>query len=1213
MTPEFRKAIFTWNYDPQKHGAEEWCITLQLQRLFGLLQLSKQRAVDTVALTHSFGWEGSEVFQQQDVQELTRVLFDALEQTLKGTEVENIIDDLYAGELIDYLRCIDVDYESERVDKFLDFSLAIVPFGSDKPMHSLTECIEMFLKPEILDGDNKYYAEKFNMKVDAIKGLKFGKLPQIMSVQLKRFVYDFTGPTIVQKKLNDVVKFPMILDMNRYVGRRASVASDCPGVEDGVDGAGERVSNEFEEFLRAQMESLKSSRTRTPAPAEAKSGESSSGHTTDPSTSSSSGRGSNRAPPPSSAEGDADPDRDHDHGLANAIHEAMHGPAPMPDLISDPPDYEDLEGGLRTVDLDSPSLPEDSGGGKSPDAVPAVGAEGGASEPDAGVCYASMSPEQVAEMVAARGEWVYELYAVLIHSGMINGGHYYAYIKDLTSGKWWNFNDSTVTAIDEKTVQETWGRRISYGHSAYQAPTFYGNSLFNRSASSGGTLSSANAYMLMYRKVTPRVVDPSATGAGLLDPPPVVTEDMVPQYIRDLVDAQAKEAEERRRAQEAERDKLNLRVYFQGKEHNVPTARTATFASLMTLVWHQLGLREHLGEVVVQHRRRQAEDREHAAVADYSEAASPETTSPVTPALHLAKHPPEPAEALSDAPCFDLFRLRNYNTYTQLRSDAWEVDNAGSLTLGELNFHSNRTFYLETRSGGEDWEVYYADGITVLLLEYDPASGEFKEPRNLRLRRTATLGDVRKTIAKWTAYDESRVRIMKIVNCGYNDAQLDILTDDNARLREDLSIYEGYKLYFEDAPDPLARSKAYDAFLQARNSFELRVSRPGETEFDVLLKADLRWTVTRLREVVAHTLGVAGQELRMFKQSLRGQELRDGTSSLAVSGLYNQMALAVCYGKATPMGYFNIQLTEYIAKDNRVGVVELPVLPDEEEEVSGTIRPAPINAIEADTPPPPLVPEPTSQPFSSITPPPPPFAPAPPTSTVSAAVQVGSNPFDPLYGDYDPDLDAALAASLQDVDIDSTASNAGVADADELQLCDDDLDACRDLDTDIADDNCDIDGNECHHSGYDAVGVRLIEDDAVAAVATAEACALGSDDAFELGAAKVAQNCDLESASCSLKVPLDDAAGIAQGTPCAVPLLDVSRETLHGTDSDMPSLTSIDTSPIPAPSSAGTNNDYTDVAPSDFGEKMVRVRRPCFLFCSFTHSLCLFRLRTPRP
>jgi len=34
-------------------------------------------------------------------------------------------------------------------------------------------------------------------------------------------------------------------------------------------------------------------------------------------------------------------------------------------------------------------------------------------------------------LVERDGEWVYELYAVLIHSGSAMGGHYYAYIKDM--------------------------------------------------------------------------------------------------------------------------------------------------------------------------------------------------------------------------------------------------------------------------------------------------------------------------------------------------------------------------------------------------------------------------------------------------------------------------------------------------------------------------------------------------------------------------------------------------------------------------------------------------------------------------------------------------------------------------------------------------------------------------------------------------------------
>ncbi len=212
---------------------------------------SNLSSIDTVALTKSFGWEGSEVFQQQDVQELCRVLFDALEDAFRGTDVDNMIDQLYAGELVDYLKCVGVDYQSDRRDKFLDYSLTITPYGSNTAMKSIHECIEYYLQPEILDGDNQYFVESIGKKVDAIKGLKFGKLPQIMAVQLKRFVYDFSGEQVVHKKINDEVKFPFILDMNKYV-------------------AGNGTSDGFEKFLAERIEQLRRKRSSSSDGAETK-------------------------------------------------------------------------------------------------------------------------------------------------------------------------------------------------------------------------------------------------------------------------------------------------------------------------------------------------------------------------------------------------------------------------------------------------------------------------------------------------------------------------------------------------------------------------------------------------------------------------------------------------------------------------------------------------------------------------------------------------------------------------------------------------------------------------------------------------------------------------------------------------------------------------------------------------------------------------------
>lgn len=52
------------------------------------------------------------------------------------------------------------------------------------------------------------------------------------------------------------------------------------------------------------------------------------------------------------------------------------------------------------------------------------------------------------------GDNVYELFSILIHSGSAMGGHYYAYVKSFEDGKWYNFNDSTVSLIADNEIQQ---------------------------------------------------------------------------------------------------------------------------------------------------------------------------------------------------------------------------------------------------------------------------------------------------------------------------------------------------------------------------------------------------------------------------------------------------------------------------------------------------------------------------------------------------------------------------------------------------------------------------------------------------------------------------------------------------------------------------------------------------------------------------------------
>ncbi|KAM8970162.1 ubiquitin carboxyl-terminal hydrolase 47 isoform X3 [Sarcophilus harrisii] len=214
MTPEFRNALYKWEFEESEEDPVT-SIPYQLQRLFVLLQTSKKRAIETTDVTRSFGWDSSEAWQQHDVQELCRVMFDALEQKWKQTEQADLINELYQGKLKDYVRCLECGYEGWRIDTYLDIPLVIRPYGASQAFASVEEALQAFIQPEILDGPNQYFCEQCKKKCDARKGLRFLHFPYLLTLQLKRFDFDYT--TMHRIKLNDRMTFPEELDMSTFI------------------------------------------------------------------------------------------------------------------------------------------------------------------------------------------------------------------------------------------------------------------------------------------------------------------------------------------------------------------------------------------------------------------------------------------------------------------------------------------------------------------------------------------------------------------------------------------------------------------------------------------------------------------------------------------------------------------------------------------------------------------------------------------------------------------------------------------------------------------------------------------------------------------------------------------------------------------------------------------------------------------------------------
>uniref|UniRef100_A0A7S0WIA5 ubiquitinyl hydrolase 1 n=1 Tax=Chlamydomonas leiostraca TaxID=1034604 RepID=A0A7S0WIA5_9CHLO len=210
----FRKAVY--HMPTQETDEPSKSLPLALQSLFYKLQYSKT-PVATKDLTKSFGWGTYDAFMQHDVQELNRVLCEKLEDKMKGTTVERVINDLFEGHTLNYIRCLHVDYQSERKESFMDLQLDV------RGCATIADSFLKYCEEEVLSGDNKYNAEGHGLQ-DAKKGVKFVDLPPVLQLQLKRFEYDMHRDAMV--KINDRYEFSDVLDLEPHRAALFAGSSD---------------------------------------------------------------------------------------------------------------------------------------------------------------------------------------------------------------------------------------------------------------------------------------------------------------------------------------------------------------------------------------------------------------------------------------------------------------------------------------------------------------------------------------------------------------------------------------------------------------------------------------------------------------------------------------------------------------------------------------------------------------------------------------------------------------------------------------------------------------------------------------------------------------------------------------------------------------------------------------------------------------------------
>ena len=135
--------------------------------------------------------------------------YDMLKHTYSKeySEIMDMFYGIYVSEIISK------DNSVKHVIKPENFFILDLPIlEPGRLAKNLYDCIDIYTKPELLEGENAWFNEKTGLKEDIKKQLSFWNFPKILVITLKRFSPDG------QQKLNSLIDFPLEnLDLSKYV------------------------------------------------------------------------------------------------------------------------------------------------------------------------------------------------------------------------------------------------------------------------------------------------------------------------------------------------------------------------------------------------------------------------------------------------------------------------------------------------------------------------------------------------------------------------------------------------------------------------------------------------------------------------------------------------------------------------------------------------------------------------------------------------------------------------------------------------------------------------------------------------------------------------------------------------------------------------------------------------------------------------------------
>eukprot|EP01022_Parablepharisma_sp_SALTPOND_P019901 TRINITY_DN3485_c0_g1_i1.p1 TRINITY_DN3485_c0_g1~~TRINITY_DN3485_c0_g1_i1.p1 ORF type:complete len:2266 (+),score=263.03 TRINITY_DN3485_c0_g1_i1:3212-10009(+) len=213
MMPNLRSKLLHINCKELEMSKDCDKVLVNLQRTFNALSESKEQYYSPKEFCNDFkDLQGNPInlFQQQDVDEFFNHLAEKVESELALLNEKQIFNEEFEITVTCEITSLEsaFPYSSKSTETHLSLPLMI------KGCKSIEEGLTTFTRGDILDGDNKYYCEKYSKSLKANKRSFIKKLSQTVIINLKRFEFDRN--TSRRRKLNDFCEFPQEIDFYKW-------------------------------------------------------------------------------------------------------------------------------------------------------------------------------------------------------------------------------------------------------------------------------------------------------------------------------------------------------------------------------------------------------------------------------------------------------------------------------------------------------------------------------------------------------------------------------------------------------------------------------------------------------------------------------------------------------------------------------------------------------------------------------------------------------------------------------------------------------------------------------------------------------------------------------------------------------------------------------------------------------------------------------------